>query len=77
MELIWTTTQRGRELLVFGNQVCHTVFYNQDFQIFYTGQGNYVYDKKAEKVIEMTVEGWTRMVQKLEVLLSSISELTT
>ena len=65
-DYMYTNNVHGLSLLKFKSQVCMTVFENIEYQIFYTDAVNAVYEKKTEKVYNLTIDKWTRMVLKLE-----------
>ncbi len=64
-ETMFINNQHGLALLRFQHHMCLTVYEDSNFQVFHNETGNFVYDKKNEKVIELTINGWTRMVLQI------------
>jgi len=50
----------------YKDEVTMTCFEDMNYQIFYSSIGNYVYDKQKEQVTELSIDGFTRLVLKLE-----------
>jgi hypothetical protein len=67
----------GLELIKFKGDICITVYNDRNYQIFYTEKCNAVYDKNDQKVYELTIDGWTRLVLKMESLLHDYHERST
>lgn len=66
VDIMYTNNSHGLSLLKFKGVVCGTVYEDSNFQIFHTEEINGVYDKRKQQVYSMTIEGWTRMVLKIE-----------
>jgi len=52
-------------LLSWHELPCLTVYSDTHYQLFYNEKCNAVYDKHADKVYELSIDGWTNMVLKI------------
>jgi hypothetical protein len=66
MKQIYTKNIHGLSLIVYRDAVCMTVYEDSMYQIFHTENVNSVYDKVAEKVYDLTIDAWTKLVLKIE-----------
>lgn len=57
-------------LYKYKGALCHTVYNDSHYQVFYCDHCNAVYDRKQEKVFELAIDAWTRLVLKLETVLN-------
>jgi len=53
----------------FQGKICITYHNDKNYQVFETENGSFVYDKKAELVYKLTLEGFNRMLIKLAALI--------
>lgn len=65
-----TTNINGIAIIIYRGDVCMTVYEDKQYQIFHTASVNSVYDKVAQKIYDLTIESWTRLVLKLESILN-------
>jgi hypothetical protein len=65
-DFMYTTNTTGLSLLKFKGKVCMTVYEDTVYQIFHTEDMNGVYYKAEEKVYQLSIDSWTRMVLKIE-----------
>lgn len=68
-DFMYITGNCGLELFKLEGHICHTVFNDNNYQIFYSEHCNAIYDKKEEKVYKLEINAWTNLVLKLEYII--------
>jgi hypothetical protein len=67
-----TATIKGIEdLILYKGKVCFTAYSDSNVQIFYTENCNAVFKKEENKVYEISIDAWTKLVLKLETILEN------
>lgn len=69
-EGFYINTKHGLALFKFNDAFCHTVYEDKHCQIFYNETGNFVYKKEEERVYQLTIDNWTRLVLKIETIIN-------
>lgn len=56
----------GNSLFIYKDDFCITGYEDEKYQIFYTESCNAIFDKTLNKVFELSIDSWTKLMLNLE-----------